>query len=935
MSRLDANGMMAPMAGAKSSPDSTRSGRSAKRTAVPACAWSARLLGIALLAVGASAQAATCRVTPGGVASNDGSSWALAKDLPSALASSSCGEIWVAEGVYKPTAGSDRTATFAVSSGVAVYGGFGGTENNRAERDPAVHRSVLSGDIGDDDAVDAQGVTLRAADIIGDNSYHVVSMGAVSTDTVLDGFTLSGGLADDSASAENGAGGGLVCHGDAAGQDCSPTLRQLVFRGNSAGVGGGMACLGQNQGACSATLEAVAFVANTAQFGSGMASAGLFGGHCTPVLRNVTFNGNSNSTTFGAGAFANVTGADGSSSSAVMHNATFSGNIRADGADGGGAIFNWKSNDTAGTTTVLIVNAIAWDNGPNAVVGDPMTFHHSILQDGCPDGSVCSDLITGDPRLGALQNVGGATPVMLPGTDSVALDAGTCTDAPAADQRGVARPQGAACDIGAVEVRQAHLSVHVTGAGDVAAIASPVLLGPAIVDCTQSSGQCSAWYRAEPDALATTLVLHPGAGNSIQSVSGCGGNRSGSLFTTAALEADCTVEVVFAPAVYRVGGTVTGLAGSGLMIDLQNPGNGGTLLIAADGTFAFDTELTSGDQYTVVINEQPSQPAQTCVVVNDTGTISDHDITNVVIHCGAAATWSVGGTLGGLATGASITLSINGSNALTLAANGVFAFAPRFAPGDGYVAAVVAQPAGQHCTLDHAEGTVANANVADIHVSCSAGGAQLALSVTDGGDYARYGQVRDYFVKLDNIGNDSASGIAVGAVFDTAFDAANVQWVCMSGAPGTSCTSQGAGGFADTATLPPGTSLVWIVRVPVRAEGDAASATLLVHAVGASDASDTDTLVIFQDGVDVPYADGAGVVDPALREASEEDGGVAMAEHGAPGAPRFSEHGRHAGAILAGLAPERALAGDPAALLCLLLCIMVGGGAVASRRERP
>lgn len=55
--------------------------------------------------------------------------------------------------------------------------------------------------------------------------------------------------------------------------------------------------------------------------------------------------------------------------------------------------------------------------------------------------------------LGPLQDNGGPTPTMLPGAGSAALDAiapQDCTQA--TDQRGIARPQGAGCDIGATEV---------------------------------------------------------------------------------------------------------------------------------------------------------------------------------------------------------------------------------------------------------------------------------------------------------------------------------------------------------------------------------------------------------------------------------------------------------------------------------------------------
>src|SRR5690606_18422722 len=147
---------------------------------------------------------------------------------------------------------------------------------------------------------------------------------------------------------------------------------------------------------------------------------------------------------------------------------------------------------------------------------------------------------------------------------------------------------------------------------------------------------------------------------------------------------------------------------------------------------------------------------------------------------------------------------------------GAYAFAPRFAPGDGYRVTVTAQPAGQHCTVDRAEGTVGSADVTDVDVQCAAGGPRLQLAVTDGGTFARYGQMRDYFVSLSNTGDGVAGEVAVGAELDAAFDVANLQWTCVGGAPGTACGAQGLGGFADVATLPPGTSLTWIVRVPIR-----------------------------------------------------------------------------------------------------------------------
>ncbi len=84
------------------------------------------------------------------------------------------------------------------------------------------------------------------------------------------------------------------------------------------------------------------------------------------------------------------------------------------------------------------------------------------------------------------------------------------------------------------------------------------------------------------------------------------------------------------PATFTVGGTVTGLNGTGLV--LQN--NGGTALgIPASGAFTFPDRLTSGANYFVNVTTQPTSPAQNCVVVNGFGIVAGAKVTNVIIAC--------------------------------------------------------------------------------------------------------------------------------------------------------------------------------------------------------------------------------------------------------------------------------------------------------------
>jgi YVTN family beta-propeller protein len=84
---------------------------------------------------------------------------------------------------------------------------------------------------------------------------------------------------------------------------------------------------------------------------------------------------------------------------------------------------------------------------------------------------------------------------------------------------------------------------------------------------------------------------------------------------------------------YTVGGTVTGLQGSGLV--LQNS-SGKYLSVTQSGSFTFSSGLNDGQTYSVTVRTQPSNPTQTCTVANGTGTIEKADVTNVLVTCSSA-----------------------------------------------------------------------------------------------------------------------------------------------------------------------------------------------------------------------------------------------------------------------------------------------------------
>jgi hypothetical protein len=76
----------------------------------------------------------------------------------------------------------------------------------------------------------------------------------------------------------------------------------------------------------------------------------------------------------------------------------------------------------------------------------------SVVQGGCPAGSTCTHIITSDPLLGTLGNYGGFTQTIPLLAHSSAINTGNNATCAATDQRGITRPQGAHCDIGAFEL---------------------------------------------------------------------------------------------------------------------------------------------------------------------------------------------------------------------------------------------------------------------------------------------------------------------------------------------------------------------------------------------------------------------------------------------------------------------------------------------------
>lgn len=182
---------------------------------------------------------------------------------------------------------------------------------------------------------------------------------------------------------------------------------------------------------------------------------------------------------------------------------------------------------------------------------------------------------------------------------------------------------------------------------------------------------------------------------------------------------DVTMSIVAnIPLERTVGGSVAGLAGTGLV--LQNIGNNGTdnLSITADGVYTFATTITDGSAYAATVFTQPTSPTQICTIVNNSGTVSAN-VTTADVTC-VTTTYTIGGSVAGLDPASSgVVLQNNNGDDLAIATDGTFTFATPINEGATYAVTVSAEPTvpGQVCTPASASGT-ATADVTDVSISC-------------------------------------------------------------------------------------------------------------------------------------------------------------------------------------------------------------------------
>ncbi len=178
-------------------------------------------------------------------------------------------------------------------------------------------------------------------------------------------------------------------------------------------------------------------------------------------------------------------------------------------------------------------------------------------------------------------------------------------------------------------------------------------------------------------------------------------------------DTDTDTEVVD---LYTIGVTVSGLTGSGLV--LQNNNSVDALTVDADGTSVFGTAQEDGSAYSVTVFTQPTNPSQACTVTDGSGTVSGADV-EVAVTC-ATDEFTVGGTVSGLTRSGVVVLQNNAGDDLSVSADGDFVFALPVTDGAAFDVSVLADPdaPSQTCSVTDGSGTIAGANVVTVDVDC-------------------------------------------------------------------------------------------------------------------------------------------------------------------------------------------------------------------------
>lgn len=379
-------------------------------------------------------------VSPSG--SGNGSSWANAapgNDLQTIIDNAALNDqVWVMCGTYLTTTTSDRTISFRMKTGVAIYGSFAGTETSLSERALTCGPcSSLSGEIG------FSGTN--------DNSYHVVSNPTgIDNSAILDGFIIENANDNRAPTITDGLGGGIYNNGGYGGNSCNPTIRNCLIQFNAAQFGAGIFNSGHSGGNASPVISNCIFSENLAYLGGGGIDNFGLAGNASPILTNCLIVDNAANRAGGMYCW----GGNNGNANPTIVNCVFANNTA---IDGGGLVSDRENSPPgsfSGNSNPTIVNSVFWGNAASGT-GDQFflignaTFnatYSDIDLIGQTNPHVVTGPATGNINLnpqfsGPLNAIGAdncwltADDGFIPQSSSPLINAGTLSGAPASDIR--------------------------------------------------------------------------------------------------------------------------------------------------------------------------------------------------------------------------------------------------------------------------------------------------------------------------------------------------------------------------------------------------------------------------------------------------------------------------------------------------------------------
>lgn len=267
---------------------------------------------------------------------NNGNDWENAFNTLDAALLLATDEIWIAKGTYLPDNNTgDTLSSFKITAPVKLYGGFNGTETAIDERDPNVNRTILSGDLGQDDIAGDLNANRQ------DNCNHVVFIDSLLPVSVtIDGLEITGGQTNTTSEGDETfwRGGGIFSYSSIEVNNCS-------FYGNVARSGASIYLSPFGGGGGSNSKFTNSDFVNNFSISQG---AGIFVSEVSNIVVSKC-NFLDNSTV--RGAFYPLR-----SDNILIDSCLFERNRNTTTATSGGAIFNFRS------TNILLTNSEFRDN---------------------------------------------------------------------------------------------------------------------------------------------------------------------------------------------------------------------------------------------------------------------------------------------------------------------------------------------------------------------------------------------------------------------------------------------------------------------------------------------------------------------------------------------------------------------------------------------